>query len=207
MKSALALASVTAVLKNLLENGLVDHGVIANLGADTIISALPPDRIATGEDERAQLNLFLYQVSPRGLNSTSRYGPEAPDTRRPPTPFAFDLLYLLTAYGAQDYHTEILLGYSLSLFRETPVVPDRTIRKILAAISSAEGGKLVLPALAALATPELAGQFSQITICPQSLPGEEMSKLWGTLQTRYRPSMVYKVSVALCESGPDGQES
>ena len=205
MKSALALASVTAVLKNLLENGLVDHGVIANLGADTIISALPPDRITTGEDERAQLNLFLYQVTPRGLNSTSRYGPEA-DSRRTPTPFALDLLYLLTAYGAQDYHTEILLGYSLSLFREIPVVPDKTIRKILASISSTEGGKLVLPALAALASPQLAGQFNQITICPQSLPGEEMSKLWGTLQTRYRPSMVYKVSVSLCDPPPERLE-
>jgi hypothetical protein len=197
MKSALALASVTAILKNLLENGLVAHGVTANVGADTTISALPPDRIKTGDDERAQLNLFLYQVTPRGLNSSSRYAPEGNPNRRPGTPLTLELLYLLTAYGAQDYHTEILLGYALSLFQENPVVTAAAIRKILAEVSSAEGGKLVLPALAALASPELAGQLHQITLCPQLLPGEEMSKLWSTLQTRYRPSMVYKATVAL----------
>ncbi len=63
MSHMLVLAAVTAVLKNLLENGLVDRGITAALGSDTAISALPPDRIATGSDEKVQLNLFLYQVN------------------------------------------------------------------------------------------------------------------------------------------------
>jgi hypothetical protein len=64
MSSALALASVTAVLKSLLENGLASGAVTSKLGADATVSALPPDRIPYGADERAQLNLFLYLVTP-----------------------------------------------------------------------------------------------------------------------------------------------
>ena len=65
---------MTALLKNLLENGLVTHNVTTNLGADVTISALPPDRITVGGDEKPQLNLFLYQVKPKGLDFPSRYG-------------------------------------------------------------------------------------------------------------------------------------
>ena len=72
MSHTLVLAAVTAVLKNMLENGLVERGVTAALGSDTAISALPPDRVATGADEKSQMNLFLYQVQSRGLSPGSR---------------------------------------------------------------------------------------------------------------------------------------
>lgn len=72
MSHTLVLAAVTAVLKNILENGLVERGVTAALGSDTAISALPPDRVATGADEKSQMNLFLYQARSRGLSPGSR---------------------------------------------------------------------------------------------------------------------------------------
>ncbi len=73
MSSALAIASVTAVLKSLLDNRLVEQGAPASVG-DVSVTALPPDRITTGADERSQLNLFLYRVTPEfaGSEETSR---------------------------------------------------------------------------------------------------------------------------------------
>lgn len=62
MSNALSTAAVTGVIKYLLENGLVSDAIAASVG-DVIVTAIPPDRITVGTDERAQLNLFLYQVT------------------------------------------------------------------------------------------------------------------------------------------------
>ena len=43
MSNALAIASVTAVLKDLLNNGVIDHQLSGVVGEVTV-SALPPDR-------------------------------------------------------------------------------------------------------------------------------------------------------------------
>jgi hypothetical protein len=56
MSSQLSIASVTSVIKGFPENGLVVHGASAVVG-DLSVTALPPDRIATGADERSQLNI------------------------------------------------------------------------------------------------------------------------------------------------------
>jgi len=45
MSNALAIASVTAVLKDLLNNGLIDHNVSKVLESDIMVTSLPPDRI------------------------------------------------------------------------------------------------------------------------------------------------------------------
>ena len=63
MSSGLAIAAVTAVLKDLLNNGLIDHDLTPSVG-DVTVTALPPDRVSTAADEKSQLNLFLYQVTP-----------------------------------------------------------------------------------------------------------------------------------------------
>ena len=206
----LVLAAVTAVLKNLLENGLVDWGVMTNIGGDTTISALPPDRIATGEDEKAQINLFLYQISPKGLYSQSRYAPHTDgiEPRRLGSLPSLDLYYLLTAYGAQDFHTEILLGYAMEMFQETGLLLKEHIQKILSTVASTEGGRVVLPALSALASSNFGDRVEEIKICAQVLNPEEMSRIWTSLQARYRPSASYKVSVLLGDLPPaTGAES
>ncbi|NJL42069.1 MAG: DUF4255 domain-containing protein [Leptolyngbyaceae cyanobacterium SM1_4_3] len=62
MSNTLAIAAVTAMLKDILENRLANHAVAISIG-DLLVTALPPDRISVGSDERPQLNVFLYQVS------------------------------------------------------------------------------------------------------------------------------------------------
>ena len=72
MSYALAIATVSAVLKSLLDNRLAEQGVAATVG-DVTVTALPPDRISVGTEERSQLNLFLYRITP---NTALRRSPQ-----------------------------------------------------------------------------------------------------------------------------------
>src|SRR5215471_6399154 len=99
MSTALAVASVTAVLKDLLNNGMIDHNITAVVGSDVVVSALPPDRIdvidVNPSDRKSRLNLFLYQVTPnagwRNVGLPSRNGQ---GERISNPPLALDLHYL-----------------------------------------------------------------------------------------------------------------
>jgi hypothetical protein len=198
MSSALALASVTAVLKDLLENGLASGAVTSKIGADASVSALSPDRVPSGTEERAQLNLFLYLVTPhQGLRADARGALRGA--------LSLDLHYLLTAYGAQDFQTEILLGHALQLLHETPVLDRERIRETLKNISHTRDRRVVAPALAALGASPLAEEVERLKIEPTFLGTEEMSKLWSALQARYRPSATYKVS-AVIMNGSNGKK-
>ncbi len=201
MSHTLVLAAVTAVLKNVLENGLVERGITAVLGSDTTISALPPDRVATGADEKSQINLFLYQVQSRGLSPGSRHARDA-DAAVHGLPRSVELYYLLTAYGVEDLQSEILLGYSMELFQETPIFTADRLRILLKNVSTRGGGHLVSPPHAALADPRLPDSFRRVKVCPQAMQTEEMVNLWSAFQVSYRPSIVYQVTVELADSPP-----
>jgi hypothetical protein len=195
MSSALAIASVTAILKNLLGNALVQQSATTSIG-DVIITALPPDRISTGTDERTQLNLHLYRLSPN--TSWRRTGGSAVQKEQHDTlPLALDLHYLLTAYGERDFQAEILLGHAIQCLYETPVLTQEAIRSSLASASSGNGSNTALTGLPASALTE---QLEQVKISPEFLSMEEMSKLWSSLQTRARLSVTYQVSVILIEN-------
>ncbi len=197
MSNALAIASVTAVLKYLLEDALVNNSASAAMSGSVRVSALAPDRI---DNDATQLNIFLYHAAPNagwrntGLPSRNRSG-----GRMANPPLALDLYYLLTAYGKENFEAEILLGYAMQSIHETPVLTRELIRKVLAAPPNG-GGVVVAPALAALAASDLAEQVEQIKVTPQSLTIEELSELWAALQANYRPSVAYHVSVVLIES-------
>ena len=200
MSSALAIAGVTAVLKDLLHNAVIDHDLVSSVG-DVIVTALPPDMIKTeGPDAKSQLNIFLYQVTANsgwrnvGLPSTSGNGDRITNP-----PLALNLHYLLTAYGVKDLHGEILLGYAMQLLHETPVLSRASIRKALDP-SPINGGAGLPQTLEALATSELSDQIEMIKITPETMNMEEVSRLWSAMQARYRPTAAYQASVVLIES-------
>jgi hypothetical protein len=195
MSSALAIASVTAVLKNLLGNALIQQSTATSMG-DVTITALPPDRIPTGAEERIQLNLHLYRLTPN--SGWRRTGDSTAQKEQHDTlPLALDLHYLLTAYGERDFQAEVLLGHAIQCLYETPILTRETIRSALVSISSSNGSSAALTALPASALSE---QLEQIKISPEFLSMEEMSKLWSSLQTRARLSVTYQLSVILIEN-------
>jgi hypothetical protein len=194
VSNALGIAAVTAVLRDLLNNGLVDASV-----GDVTVSAQAPDRIDTDNGDLTQLNLFLYQVTPNqgwrnvGLPSVDSAG----TSRLSNPPLALDLHYLLTAYGSADFEAEILLGYAMQVMHESPTLDRQAIRDSFAP-PPVTGGILPLP-LQSLTAAELADQVEQIKITPESLSTEEISKLWSAFGAHYRPTAAYLASVVLIE--------
>jgi hypothetical protein len=197
MSSALAIAGVSAVLTDLLNNGVIDH----NLGP-VKISAKPPDRVVPpNSPDPNQLNLFLYHVAPNpGWRNTALPARDEEGNRLTNPPLALDLFYLLTAYGEKDFQAEILLGYAMQLFHETPVLTRDAIRTALRGPGQPIDGSILPTDFQALIAADLAEQVEQIKIIPQTMSTDEMSKLWTALQTSYRPTAAYQVSVVLIES-------
>ena len=199
MSGPLAIAAVTAVLKDVLNNGLIDGDISSFVGSFSV-TALPPDRITTGAQEPNQINLFLYRVSTNqgwcneGLPSRDSQGGRVSNP-----PLALDLHYLLSTYGAQDFNAEILLGHAMQILHETPRITREAIRVALGGINPPIGLSTPSP-FGSLSAVDLADQVELIKITPQFLSTEDLSKLWTAMQARYRQSMAYQVSVVLIQS-------
>jgi Pvc16 N-terminal domain len=188
MSAHLTIASVTAVLKNLLENTIVSRGVSSAVGGDITVTALSPDRVAAGGDEKPQLNLFLYQITPASM------------LRAPG--LSLELYYMVTAYSAQDFQAEILLGHAVQTFAEHQHLTGETIQKTLAALGGGKSTRSAQPTLTALAGSSL-GSVAALELRPQFLDADTLGKLWSALQAKYRPSVTYRISgVPLGENLP-----
>ena len=144
MSAHLTIASVTAVLKNLLENTVVARGVTSAVGGDITVTAVSPDRITAGSDEKPQLNLFLYQITPASMLRTPG--------------LSLELYYLITAYGAQDFQAEILLGHAVQTMIEHQHLSGDTIQKTLAALGGGKSTRSAQPTLTALSGSSLGGR-------------------------------------------------
>lgn len=208
MSNALSIAAVTAVIKNLLENGLVSDAIVASVG-DVLVSALPPDKIEVGTDERAQINIFLYHVtqnrnvdwiSPEFRDRHSRINTSDKDKLRSNPPLALDLHYLLTVYGPKDFQSEILLCSVMQLLHVSPIIKSELIETALNNASQTSTSSVFSQALNGVSTSDLAKQIGQIKISPEFLNMEESTKIWSALQTNYRPSVTYYASMVLIES-------
>lgn len=201
MSTALAIAGVTAVLRDLLNDGLVNHNVSGVLGSSVTVSVLAPDRVVPANgSETSQINLFLYLVTPNpGWRNEALPSRDATGRLRLTNPpLALDLHYLLSVYSGGDLHAEILLGYAMQLLHEMPVLTRDAIRTALN--PSPDVGTALPPALRALVDAGLEDQVELIKLTPQYLNTEETSKLWTAMQSHFRPTAAYTASVALIQS-------
>lgn len=141
------------------------------LVADADVTAVPPDKAV----EDRKLNLFLYSIV---VNSAWR-NQDLPTKRangQPSRPLLpLNLYYLISAF-ADDFETahECLGKAMLSLH-------DR-------------------PELEFSWNSSIRSQVDPIRITQHPLNLDEMSKLWSSFQTAYRPSVAYEVGVVLIES-------
>ncbi|MDQ6664447.1 MAG: DUF4255 domain-containing protein [Acidobacteriota bacterium] len=181
MSNSLAIAAVTAALRNLLTAGVTPD---ADLN-DTTVTTQPPDRARANGNNANQLNIFLYQALPnaawRNMDMPGRV--TANETAMPP--LALNLYYLVTAYGrdndvAQPFSHE-LLGRAMIVLHDHAVLLNDDIRN-------------------ALPNNDLYAQIERVRLTLQPLNVEEISKLWTGFQTQYRLSVAYEASVVLIES-------
>jgi hypothetical protein len=197
VSSPLAIGAVSAVLRNLLDNGMVDIG--PPLGS-VKVTAVAPDTIKVDDPNAPpSVNLFLYRTSPNsGWREVDLPAHDANGTRISNPPLALNLHYLVTAYGSSDFQAEILLGYAMHLLHERPVLDRAAIRRALD--PSPLGASILPPAFQALTASDLADQVEAVTVTQEPLDTEEMSRLWSAMQAHYRPTAGYLVSVVLIQA-------
>jgi len=191
MSSALTIAAVTAILKSLLENSLIQQAVTIGMG-DIAVSTLPPDRVTIEGEDRPRLNLYLYRLSPNtGWRQAARADIQASQQEQA---MALNLHYLLSVYSERDLQAEVLLGAALDCLQKAASLPDEQIKSLLATLAAtrSENATLKVLAQAAQSLP-----LKEIRVLPEFLSLEELSKLWSSLQAHARLSVTYQVSVTL----------
>jgi len=182
MSNPLAIAAVTAALRNLLTQGITADGDLS----DATVSIQPLDRARTNGNTANQVNIFLYHASPSGawrnLDIPGRVRPG--ETAMPA--LGLNLYYLITAYG-RDNDTKKpfshhLLGRAISTLQDHPLLGPDEIKS-------------------ALPNNDLWQQVERVRFTLQPFSLEEISKLWTGFQTQYRLSVAYEASVVLIDSG------
>ena len=175
MGNALAIATVTATLRNLLGQ------VTAEL-PDTSITTKPPHKARSGYETGNQLNLFLYQTALNAAwHQKDRVRVAMGNEEHPP--LALNLYYFITAYGRNDddLFSHRLLGQAMQILHDRAVLDKGALE-------------------AALPGTTLHRQVEQIRVTPHPLSAEELSKLWSLFQTPYSISVAYQVSAVTIES-------
>ncbi len=198
MSDYLAVAGVSVVLKWFLTNALtIPDGPASIYGTTASVSVLPPDVVLTAAQEPVRLNLFMYYSSIDPAFRNSRLPAyDSNGNRLTNPPLALDLHYLMSAYGPGEFDSEILLGWAMQQFHETPIFSRAAIQNWLAtAASSATPSEEVK----AVALSTLPFQVESIKITPAALSNDEISRLWMAFSTHYRATTAYRVSVVLIE--------
>lgn len=200
MSNAFAIAAVTAALKRrLLEALTIANNATGALPAGFVVSADAPDRIAQNNGAVAHLNLFLYEVEPNtGWSSQNLPARDSAGARVDRPPLALDLFYLLSVHGIADLDAEILLGHAMQVLHETPGLSRDTLLQLLdpTATDAAAG----CPQAFRRQAVQLTDHFESIRLSPVYKKPDDMSKIWSSLQSHYRMSVVYQATVVLIDS-------
>lgn len=192
MSNALAIAGVTAVLQHLLVD--LQAALLHALDVNVEVSSLPPEHVPQQSNDGPRLNLFLYRVTQNAaLRNALLPALDASGRQAAHPPLAVDLHYLLTAYGNESLHAEVLLGHAMQRMHENPVLTRSTIGAVLGSAST-------VPLYRGLQTTGLAEQVEMIKVTPIPLDLDELSKLWTALKANFRPSVAYQATVVLIES-------
>ena len=181
MSNSMAIAAVTATLRNLLDKALATEAELA----DAIVTAQPLDKARDATATVNQLNLFLYLISPNAAwrNQDMLGRVKSGEVASPP--LALNLFYLLSAYGRDNDvdlpFSHLLLGQAMSTLSDHPLLGHDEIA-------------------AALANNDLGDQLERVRITLQPLSIEDISKLWAGFQMQYRLSVAYEVAVVLIDT-------
>lgn len=193
MSSALAIAAVTGILQQELETAVTDHGLDGPLGGNVSVTNLNPQHASVPGNG---LNVFMYQAC-ESVARRSEYVP-AFDSRGERTQIpllALDLNYMVTAYGSDDFHADLLLGAAMLAIHSIPVLDRPFINQRLQGVTV---GALTLGDFG------LGDQLENLRISPRKLTPDEVSRWWSAFQAPYRPSAFYQVSVVLLQAQESG---
>jgi hypothetical protein len=198
MTAALAIAATSEVLRFIIEDAAVRAGQALNFPPPpTTVGPLPRPMAQNGGQapvEPTGVNLFLHHVTPNAA-WRNRHAPERDGRGRRlnNAPLVMDLHYLLSAHGT-DIDREIGFGTALHALHQAAIVPMPLVRKALTALAGNAN-----PLRKILAGENLAEQIESLTITPETLDIDAVTKIWNAAQAPYRPSAGYLVTTVFLE--------
>jgi hypothetical protein len=198
MTNALAIAGVTATLRDLLDNGLVDASIDA-LGS-LEVTCQPPDKLVQ-ETERNRLNIYPWKILHNPAFANERLpARDASGTRLTNPRLGLDLHFILTATGESDLNACILLGYGMQILHEHPLLTSADIRAALQIGVPPVQGSILPAAFQLLVASDLADQVERVRIRPAKTEEEDLVKIWPAFNAALRMSSLYIVSVVMIEA-------
>ncbi len=206
MTAALAIAATSEVLRFVIEDAMIRAGRALNFNAPPVAIGPPPRPVPSGAGngaaEPAAVNLFLHHVAPnpawRNMHSPERDGQ---GRRLNNAPLVLDLHYLLSAHGS-DIDREIGFGTAIHALHQLAVIPADLVRVALRALAGNTN-----PSRKIMAGEALADQFERLTVTPQALDVDTVTKIWTATQSPYRPSVGYLVTTVFLEDRLPARES
>ncbi|MBE9070469.1 DUF4255 domain-containing protein [Leptolyngbya cf. ectocarpi LEGE 11479] len=190
MSNHLAIATVTAVLNKLLQEGISQDVPGAQ------ITTQRPDAPG-GNVSGARINLFLYHATPNTAwrNADIR-------TRRPKGDLvkhgqaSLDLHYILTFYGnEQRLEPQRLMGSSIQTLVDSPLITQEIIRETVASSTLQE-----------LEGSALAEQVQLVKFFPSDMTTEELSRVWSVFfQIPYSLSFAYQATAIVIQGRKPGK--
>ena len=131
MSNPLAIAAVTATLRNLLQKGLAKDPDLN----DITVTMQPLDRARANGNTANQMNVFLYHVLPSGAWRNA----DIPGRVRPGEtgnfPLGLNLYYLLTAFGKENDNarpfSHQIMGRAMSVLNDHPLLGSEEIQSAL----------------------------------------------------------------------------
>ncbi|ESA38844.1 hypothetical protein N836_30415 [Leptolyngbya sp. Heron Island J] len=190
MSNHLAIATVTAVLNKLLQEGISQDVPGAQ------ITTQRPDAPG-GNVAGARINAFLYHATPNTAwrNADIR-------TRRPKGDLvkhgqaSLDLHYILTFYGnEQRLEPQRLMGSSIQTLVDSPLITQEMIRETVSSstIQELEGSTL-------------AEQVQLVKFFPSDITTEELSRVWSVFfQIPYSLSFAYQATAVVIQGRKPGK--
>jgi hypothetical protein len=183
MSNYLAIAVVSAALQELVQAAVqpVVPGAVVRVG--------PPRAVAPGEKD---VNIYLYRIAANPYHRND----ELPLREAGGTPVgrsvaAVDLHYVISFGGEEHLASEVMMGKVAAVLHARPVLGFDELARIAAA-----GGAFPFPEQGLSIT-----QQERVTLTPEYLSLDELSKLWTVFfQLTHRPSLQFVASPVLIDA-------
>ncbi len=191
MSNSLAIAAVTSSVRYLLDRALQRPHLGPVGGAK--VTTLRPDALAGADlSKDAGVNVYCYLATPNHAWNLT----DLPTRRSDGTAFqrpvaALDLHYLITCFGDEAaLEPERLLGRAVGALSGTSMLARDVVNAAIDLYRTDTD-------TAFLDDSDLASEVELVKLSPMTLSLEEMSKLWGVLDTPYQLSLTYLATVVL----------